>query len=204
MYSVNKLIIIGGLSRSGKTTLLNQLSSGKLNPLYKTLNLENISNYEFCNDIDLGRLNQNIDKLIVHYDFLARYSLSQKYFEFLQNLLNSSNEITVLTVCATADALIKRNDLTIYKLLQKLCKTKNSHPYSQHLPLVNNLRNRMNTQRVYNDNENIPYLYEKWFDIFKQYSNCNHWLVDSQKPNQPIPCPENMDDIWAFINSTAP
>ena len=201
MYSINKLIIVAGLSRSGKTTLINQLNNNELNTLCEKLDLEPISSYQFCYAVKLKLLNQNIDKLIVHYDVLARYS-NENGFDNLHNLMTNSNDIKIITVCATEDILIKRSDLSVYKLLDELFKVKNNTPYDQHLPLINKLKNRITIHTIYKKPENIPQLYENWFNTLKQYHAYEHWLIDSQKPDQPVHCPEKMTDIWSFIKAT--
>ncbi len=61
----------------------------------------------------------------------------------------------------------------------------------------------MTIQNIYKETENISKLYQNWFAFFKPYTSYQHWLVDAKKPEQAIQCPEEMDEIWAFINSTA-
>ena len=202
MYSIDKLIIVAGLSRSGKTTLINKLNNNEVNTLCEKLDLDPISSYQFCYAVKLKLLNQNIDKLIVHYDVLARFS-NENGFDNLHELMKNSNDIKIITVCATEDILIKRSTLSVYKLLDELSKVKNITPYDQHLPLINKLKNRITIQTIYQKTESIPQLYENWFATLKQYHAYKHWLLDSQKPNQPVNCPETMADIWSFIKATS-
>lgn len=201
MLTINKLIIIAGLSRSGKSTLLTQFDTEKLNKLRKILCIDSISNYQLLHAIEIDQLNQVTDKLIIHYDIFARYS-NQNGFDNLHKLMKNSKQIKIITLCASSNTLIERMDSTLLKSLIELQEYDNNPPFEDKLPLINKLRNSMITQQYYKDEKIIPQLYNNWFNFFKQYPACQHWLVDSKNPNSPIPCPAKVEDIFSFIRTT--
>jgi ABC-type phosphate/phosphonate transport system ATPase subunit len=150
LLKINKLIVIAGLSRAGKSTLITQLNNGELNKLSEKLDFD--PSYQFLHAIEVDQLNQTVDKLVIHYDLFARFS-KQTGFDSLDKLMTSAKQITILTLCASSNTLIERMDLTLLKLLNLLQDNSKKPPYEDQLPLINKLRARMITQQYYKINK---------------------------------------------------
>lgn len=197
LFEINKLIIIGGPSCVGKTTLIKKIQLEERAQLCKQLGITEPSSWNYTDANDLEKINYPIEKLILHYDFFTQYT-EENTFKYLQKLIINSKNITVLTLYTTPHILIHRNKsrskfLKIFKALL--------HPkiYKKNriVSLLHDFRKEQ--KKRYSYKHGIPIaLYEKWFYFFSQNSVDSHWIMDSGKISIKVAQPYTMNTVEYF------
>ena len=158
MFEVDRLIILGGPSCSGKSTLERSIKYGEKPFLRKQLKIDAPSRWYYLKAGDINKIEApKIDKLIVHYDFYSQFSKING-FKNLEGLVKNSSETTVMTLCTPVDILIKRNAKRMKDILA------NGESLSQKIARLRWLW-RMN--RFFKDGVSIYSLYQEWFNFFE-------------------------------------
>lgn len=176
MFHTNRLVIIGGPSASGKSTLMSMMQQGQLPNLCNQLCIDNYSSPLYIEAWKIPQVRQPyIEQLILHYDFL-RQSLAEGEYAYLSDLINKSNSVAVLTICTSSDIFVQR----ISSRVKKVC-----------ISLFLKLRLR-NTKRLFllwkrkmlfRGASDLLALYDDWSNYIDKCGVTNHLIFDSSYAN---------------------
>lgn len=181
MLHVNQLIIIGGPSCAGKTTLIKKIRKGTLPDLCEQIGITTPSLWRYASAKDLIESRESlIERVVVHYDIYARYS-QKKEFNYLSELVNNSDSVIILTLYVPPEIFVKRISSRIHITLKSLLSLglyKGAGLLESWRRIMPQLKKRKEYKEGYS-----MFLYKKWFIFFGQNGVTTHWILDSSKPN---------------------
>jgi len=188
MLRINNLIIIGGMSCSGKSFLMNKIQEGHFPLLSEQLGINDPSLWHYIAACKrFPKLSKSIsEKVVIHYDMYNNYSLSNG-FKHLEELIASSGNVIVLTLCVSRKMLFRHNT---QRVIQQFLP--NSHEKSHKRTLQYRLRKirlLLMTRHAYKDVSVILNLYEKWFNYINTFNSRSvkkHFLLDYPGSNNII------------------
>ncbi len=186
MAEIDQLVLIGGPSCAGKTFLQDKMSQGECPQLSKQLGIEDPSSWPYLTTHETMMLRQPQDAMeraVVHYDMYSHYS-KKHGFKHLQELIDRSDKVTILTLCVSPRVLIQRNNVRLIRLvgLLGLLGLRRLFKRSSHNPDVY-AEERLRLQRFWKKRKEYKQgysavLYREWFDFLTQTSVTSHWLLD--------------------------
>jgi hypothetical protein len=180
----NTLIVIGGPSCVGKTTLIKNLRQGRLTHICRVLGINNPSRYTYVDACKLLTLNASfVDRLVLHYDFFEQY-FPDKKFRYMEEMLFQSGDICVLTLCVPGRILSKRCALRVLRRSPSLLPIGRNYKQKLH-----DIRWLFFKEQAFRKNGTLIDLYAKWFDFINSFSGINHWIIDTSRRISLIPCP---------------
>lgn len=183
MMCVNQLLMIAGPSCVGKTTLIQRLQEGNLPFLCQKLELGDPSLWKYIKPKQLGETTElYLDHLILQYDLLGLKELDfDKGYREDETLriLESSNEITVLTLWTTFETLHSRNLSRIPKNLLGAFRFESF--YNTLLYVLRKYHAIRWRRKFYKNPYNIYSLYTRWFTFCKRRKLKAHWIIDTTK-----------------------
>jgi len=184
MYHVNKLIIISGTGCSGKSSLLKKIFKGECPELCKQLDLDDPCMWQYKQAYELADAHSEIiDRLIVHYDYFSHHS-SRCKFKYLNELINNSKSVIVLTLYVPHKILIQRITSRIIKrsvwlIIRFLIPYKDNVKVSKRrfLSICKLYRKR----KIYKDGYSLFELHKMWFNFVDEYDIMSHWILEGRK-----------------------
>ncbi len=173
MFKINHLVIISGPSGAGKTTLMEKLRRGEKPILCERLAISDPSVYKNIVVQKLPTIAElPAERYILHYDLYAQYR--KDGFARVVELIDWSEKITVLTLCASGKLLRRRN---LLRIIQNFCTFQN---YLQPRRQIKRLRKYTGRQRrFFWDPVRLGQLYDDWFTLIADCGVEHHWLVDA-------------------------
>ena len=186
---VDHLVLVGGPTASGKTTLINGLRGGKLPQVEERLGAERLSEWPLTGAIRLREVREaHMPRLLFHYDFCRPFMRSARTIDRDEglSLLKTTDRISILTLWTPAERLEKQiaaRDIAragaglrsrIANALRR--RIGGRIPLSAtELPVVGGLLGRLRRYRpdrrkkalakLYTQPERVAELYEQWFDF---------------------------------------
>ena len=188
MLHINNLIIVAGMSCSGKSFLMNKIQEGHFPQLSKQLGINDPSSWLYiAANKRFPKFSKSInERVVVHYDMYNNYSTSIG-FKHLNELIASSDNVIILTLYVSCKMLLRHN---LQRVIQQFLP--NSHKESHKRTLQyrwRKIRLLLMTRNVYKDNSVVLNLYEKWFnyiDTFNSHSIKIHFLLEYSGSNNII------------------
>ncbi|MCP3887489.1 MAG: hypothetical protein GY702_01255 [Desulfobulbaceae bacterium] len=169
MFQTNQLIIVGGPSAVGKTAFLNCMQQKQISDLLNQIPVNNPQLYLYLDAVQLTGVRKSfVDRLVLHYDFIHQYSL-QVGFSYLSDLINRSNSVFVLTLCAQSIILSNR----ISSRLRRIIKTR---PFG-----TQRIERLQKKKEMYDDQEMLLGEFQRWLEYFEEYEIASHMIIDSSK-----------------------
>ena len=202
MFRVNRLIIIGGPSRAGKSFLIENMKQGDCPYLCDQLGVVNPSSWRYLEARFLNDEQQPmIENLVVHYDFYGQYS-KKGGFNYLSELITNSNSVVVLTLFVPPEILIQRNKSKLLEALKlpfylSAYKRKRLFKVKKKVRQLQKVWKIWKKQRAYQKGLSV-FLYERWSDFFSRNSVAAHWILDFNKSNNWIAQPHIIDNDKIF------
>ena len=179
---MEQLIVIGGPSCSGKSFLIEKIQQGGCTCLCEQLDLSISSEWSYVSASELRKMClEDIERLVVHYDLYDQYK-KNKNFESLQELIDNSKRVTILTLWVPDKILIQRNNLRLSKYIKSFCYIGEYRGKNRCVDSLVNIKCILKKKQAYK-NGFCTFLYERWFDFINQNSVTSHWLLNSEKPN---------------------
>ena len=175
------LVILSGVSTSGKTTLLKNLDDASYKIMLGSLGISNPKDYKIVNAKELRRLrNESFDYVIVHYDSTRRRDSLGRY-KLLPELLElnlKDIDVHVLTFCASQKILVKRvrqRIVNVFLLLFKRCYSLSfvRGKWSSIISLIGTIS--LYKQELSNG---LGLEYTEWDNFISKYK-VNHIVIDS-------------------------
>ena len=167
MFQTNRLVIIGGPSAVGKSTLLNSIQQGNNSVLCNQIALLNPDSCLYLDAAYLSKVRQSIvNRLILHYDFITQYS-PKKGFAYLSNLIYKSNNVCVLTLCTPLNILFQRISLRLERVIKY---SPNARAWIKRL---------QRKEKMYKDQEKLLEAYERWLELIKECGVTKHMIINS-------------------------
>lgn len=143
-----------------------------------------------------------IERLVVHYDFFARYS-QKNGFEILPELMTNADSVIVLTLYIPPKILIQRlNSRILVDLKSLFClsvyREKRLRGVLRKFSKIF-MRLWLNWKKLnaYKHGSTI-FLYERWFVFLSQNSLSAHWVLDHSKSNIMIAHPYEPYSVEIF------
>lgn len=177
---IKQLIIIAGVSGTGKSTFIDKVIEGRLDKkimldLFGTGRLEKamaINAY----DIEKTSLD-NVDTLLLHYDIHSNY-FPDEGFIYLRSLFSHATQIKVITFCLVPHLLIPRMQNRLKKAYKELMK----RPSWKKIRRIRFIRSKI---RFYNDTSALIAFYDAWNAFLTDYQHADHNVCNSD-PNQEL------------------
>jgi len=172
---IDNLVIIAGPTSAGKTTLIDNLTSGKEPEVADHLGIKDINEWE---TLDMNGIAQDsrthLSRVIMHHDFLTRLKWNAEHSQMIEflDIVTSAKRVTILTLWTEPHQLLaqfEENEIGEYK--------------RQHGTLPKN-KKTLRLQKDYEDPQKIIDYYKAWF-AFSKTLNGNH-AVRSQGPSKRI------------------
>lgn len=173
---IHRLIIVGGPSAVGKTTLLKNMQQGNAPHLCDQFSIDKSTSFL---TFDAGRLRNThlpdtAEQLVIHYDFIYQHS-PEIVFPHLSDLVSKSHSIKVLTLCTPACVLHRRMNLrlrkTIFSFLKKPTKNK-----------MSSLRYQWATRNLYKCSLCLFARYHDWSEFIGRLGVEEHLILDPSRP----------------------
>jgi len=171
---IKHTLIIAGMSRAGKSFLIERLRSGTLPKLQKILGVRNLQNWGFLQQAwYLGEKQSLSERLLVHYDIYAVAADPGITFGELDFLLSNSERTTIVTIMESTSVLIQRNRAQTIKHLLSYCKLNTLiHPHGFFRPF----RYFLAKGKAYNRGIHQGY-HQEWFSFLKQYPRASIFTI---------------------------
>ena len=200
MVKIGQLIIVGGPSCAGKSTLMREIHEGACPDLCNKIDMTAPSSWYYTSAIDLVKLREPMmERVIVHYDIFSHY-FSKKKIGYISELINNSESVIVLTLYAPLRTFVRRVELRICKELMELftgCLVQGCAVFWT-LRSAKDVREVLRSAkkslrkvkwllRVYKAYRRgySVFLYKKWFRNFDNKDVKTHLVLDSSRPGFP-------------------
>lgn len=171
---INRLIVIAGLSCSGKSTLIAALQRGELPALQQVLAMGDPLDWAYVQACDLPALKgMYARQLVLHYDIQAQRAVNG--YRFIAGLLSNTDQAAFLTLHASPEILVARNWYRLKEIAQTCVRQPQYR--RQFLP---RLRNVLNRYFIYRNRQAVTHLYSRWFSFCMACGNHEHWVRDAQ------------------------
>ena len=221
MLQINHLVIVGGPSAVGKTTLLRKIRQGDYPCLREQLDIANPSSwlYTAANQLtykdDVPNLgNQpfinlpssclyikkrkllevrqpSIDRIIIHYNFMKRHP-PKNGPQFLPDLISRSCRVSTLTLCTSSSVLFQR-------ITSRLIKLSASFLFRPNLRRARRLRKLWMERELYRNTSNLFALYEKWSEFIEEHGVVKHLLLESAGSDVTMAIPYDRDEVKKLL-----
>ena len=208
MFKIDQLIIIGGPSLAGKSSLIEKIRQGDCPRLCEQLGIAIPSSWLYVGVKRLAHIRQPIiERLVVHFDICSRYSQKNGFtylhelintnISYLHELINISDRVTILTLYVPPKILIQRSNFRLLKSLFRLSLSRVYRRKKHHLHLLGSINRQWKRRKAYKHGFSML-LYEKWFNFFNQSGVTTHWVLDFNKSNIMIAHPYKTDKVGTF------
>lgn len=182
MRALECLLLISGPSAAGKTTLLNRWWSDAVSSLRSHLQVHSKDQWSSAEAQQIPQYGGEFPRrLLLHFDFHAQHS-GARQFRYLADLVERSDTVQVLTLCASAEALIERIDSRLQQLIESLPALQQAGGSLQRYCEI--LRG---TRQAYSQKGFLSDLYHEWIACIEELRVDQHWLLDSNSPELPAP-----------------
>ena len=175
MFRVGRLVILGGPSCSGKTSLIERMKNQGCPDFCAELGLDSPASWTYLEAKHLHRIsNTFVERLVVHYDLTSVYS-RQNGFEYARDLLNGAADTTVVTLCTPPEILIQRtsNRLRSHLMPKAAQRPRRVRPTR----VLRLLCRRRALRKGYS-----TFLYQRWAELLKESPEVEHFVLDSSRP----------------------
>jgi len=171
VFKTNRLVIIGGPSSVGKSTLMEKMRDGIVPHLCEHLSIELPSSYLHLN---AGKLHNvgltSIDRLVFHYDILGQYS-PRDGFNYLPDMILRAHSVVILTLCVSQNTLINRTT-------SRLSKNFKSFLWRPEIRRAKNLHKRWMKRKLYRNASKIITLYDEWSEFVESSGVTEHFILN--------------------------
>lgn len=177
MKETKRLIVFAGPSCVGKTTIINRMMTGDYKQLTQRLEIDNILQW---NSIEAIQWYKHADKLgskiILHYDILRphiKYTNGAYADDNSLNGINSYKNITMITLWATTDILLRR-------LNNRKIALENQQVPIVNLPIKWSRKRRFKkVSNLYKNPTQVINHYNQWMQFTKTLKLKTHWILDT-------------------------
>lgn len=174
MIHIGQMIVLAGPRCVGKSWLIERIQKESIPIISKPLGLDNPSSWKIVNANQAHTLTDAvIEKLLLHYNFLAPWQLGffnhEKYEEL--DILEASNEITFATIWTPPEILIRRLKKREWRVMRSLL------PGPGFRARLNNLNMLKKIHRLYLSRDLLLDLYNQWLEFCATYSCKANWMI---------------------------
>lgn len=186
MFQTKQLIIVGGPSAVGKSTLIHNMQCGNNPLLCDQLSVVCPSSFLYLDAWELCKIKRSfVDRLILHYDFIHQYS-PKDGFLYLTDLISRSCNVCALTLCAPSDILFQR-------ISSRLKRVQKSNPENK--VQIDRLRRKKD---MYKDSSKILKIYKTWSTFLNECGVTNFLYKESTCTNSQ-PCLYDQNEIKKIL-----
>jgi replicative DNA helicase len=192
MFKSNQLIIIGGVSSVGKSTLLKKILEGEHSDLSDQLGIDhNFPPYIFSMKEKAAQT--HINNVIIDFDTTSHNLSLHGCWPNLAELIQQASHVTVVTLCASSTELHSRMSLRIKKARHKFLLK----------PRIMSIMRFFRQRRklcMYKDNYKLINIYEQWSTFIEEHAPATHWLIDSTKTISTAAVPYEQAKVKKILN----
>ncbi len=172
MFQTNQLVIVGGPSSVGKSSLLTKMRQGDLPNLCDQLCINLPFSHLYLHARELPHIRQSfIEQLVLHYDFLQQYS-QRGGFAYLSDLISRSCNVDVLTLYTSPGVLLQR-------ISARFTKVSTSFLLEPKPNKANKLARLRKKRELYRCPSNLFTLYEEWLVFIEKSGVAKHLIMDT-------------------------
>lgn len=193
MFQTEQLIIVGGPSAVGKSTLIALMQQGHLPGLCEQLDVTLTSSTLYLEARELPQVQQaSVAQLVLHYDFLQQ-SLPDGDFAYLFDLISRSHRVTALTMYTSSDILFQRMSARMRKTLISFLPRPNRNK-------TRRLINLWKRRKLYKNASNLTALYYDWSVYMDKRGVTNHLMLDSAESDTAVTRPHERTEVARILN----
>jgi hypothetical protein len=151
---VGRLVIIGGVTSSGKTTFIDNLKNGELAEIASQIGVDIKDNWTYTDAANIKAIkDQRIENAIFHYDILRAFGGDARYYSQEQGIevLDSAAVRKVITIWCDPKILCQRQQLKLRKDAQHWRQ-----------------RRVRSVLGLYQNEKRLAQQYQKWIDYCRQ------------------------------------
>jgi len=151
---VGRLVIIGGVTSSGKTTFIDNLKNGELAEIASQIGVDIKDNWTYTDAANIKAIkDQRIENAIFHYDILRAFGGDARYYSQEQGVevLDSAAVRKVITIWCDPKILCQRQQLKLRKDAQHWRQ-----------------RRVRSVLGLYQNEKRLAQQYQKWIDYCRQ------------------------------------
>jgi hypothetical protein len=189
---IKRFILFAGPSCSGKTTFFRRLEGEEGAPLRTALGLGDVSSWRYLNRRKLRLAGEEeLERVVLHYDLSARFRGRQPEDESLTHLLEAVDELVVVTFWARPAELARRVDGK-----RRMWRRRMLRPRFLHRGLWKRQKFR-DLYRIYSQPSRLLPCYDEWIAFSSAFPAKAHWIVDtSAQPMELVPA-----DDWPRLRA---
>ena len=188
LLRTNQLIIVGGPSAVGKSTLLERIKKGDEQQICSQLDIRQPSSCLYCDAMHLHKICQPfVDQLVLHYDILYQYS--PRYgFKYLPDIICRSDDVCVLTLLTSSEVLFCRTAPRLKKaMFSFMCSPRKS--------AGKRLFYQWRTRKFYSSDRKLFRQYVKWDRFLEAYGVAKHFVLNSTNSDYTMLRPYESNEI---------
>jgi SAM-dependent methyltransferase len=163
---VDRLIVVAGPTSSGKSTLIENLTAGKLPATARALGIADLADWADAGLTTLSEFDGSGKRnLILHYDITRRQfgnPIARSQYD-LHDLISVSDRVDFLTIQAPPDRLRRQHAAAMAKPRPKALRSGASPKHKK-------------IAEVYQRDAVIQSLYQEWFELTRRYPG-DHYVV---------------------------
>ncbi|MFO0687856.1 MAG: class I SAM-dependent methyltransferase [Myxococcota bacterium] len=151
---IRKLVVIAGVTASGKTTLIDRLRRGEEPEIAAAIGLSTPASAVSYDAFDLIEpRSPYVDTVLFHYDILRPFRRSAHVHarDEALDVLRTADEVTVLTILPEADELVRRFDRAIIDPKRRF-------------GMIRGGRRKLEVREILSDPARLSQWYETWFE----------------------------------------
>ena len=184
---VKQLIIVAGPSCVGKTTLVKRIQEGGATSLSEQLGIDDPYSWNYVEAAQLSKVSESfVERMIVLYGIKPYF---REVNESVLGILNTSDELTILTLFAPAQVLLQRMKRRDFPRLLSLISRGR---FRKSLSLLWRIRRR---RQVYVDQRELLLLFDKWIEFCDTLGAKSHWVMNTTGIDQKLVSSSLWQDI---------
>jgi hypothetical protein len=185
MMPIDRLIVVAGPKGVGKSQFIESLRRDSLPELAEALKMGDPSSWQYRDGVDLQDVDSRervrespIERLVLHYEITGpwnrRYYASNYQEDRPLEILDFSNDITVVTLWAPCDVLLERFLVRNPRFQNRWLWLRHLYWHGFHVMKLD-----ADFRPLYRDPELLLRIFSEWLAFCQSRSAMQHWLVDS-------------------------
>lgn len=171
---IKRFILFAGPSCSGKTTFFRRLEGEEGAPLRTALGLGDVSSWRYLNRRKLRLAGEEeLERVVLHYDLSARFRGRQPQDESLTKLLEVVEELVIVTFWAPPAELARRVNGK-----RRMWRRRLFQPRFLSRALWKRQKFR-DLHRIYSQPARLLPCYDEWIAYASGFPAKAHWIVDT-------------------------
>ncbi len=202
MFRTKQLIILGGPSCVGKSTLLARIQRGDCPHLCAQLGIDQPASWEHIGANRIPAICQPVvERLFVHQDIYGLF-LDVKSQANLREIITESDRCTTVTLYASMTALkLRLRQRLSSKIREYWLHRSDLFGHIRRIPEVGRIQ--LAKRRVYSDTSRLMQVYDLWFEQIVISGTSCHFAINTTEPDVSEAHPLVIDDVKRWLVESA-